>query len=226
MRKAGIVVLISVAIAAAALLTGRWGAAASARHGENAAQQPPDISGIWGPRFLQSLAESAPMLPAARKIFDELDREHDPLVQCEPPGIPRLMNLAFPFEVVQTPKIVYFLMEYDHMVRRVFIGAEHPKALDPTWLGHSIGHWEGRTLVVDTVGYDDRTWLDMRGHPHSDALHTIERFTLSEDGRSLEYAVTIDDPKMYSKPWQAVTKSHARRPDMVIQEFVCEPEPS
>lgn len=184
--------------------------------------QPPDLSGIWGARFVQSINENPPMLPETLKRFNERNTDEDPLNLCQPPGIPRLMNLAFPFEIVQTPKVVYFLMEYDQHVRRVFIDGKHLENADPTWHGHSIGHWEGRTLVVDTVGFNEDTWLDMRGHLHSDALHVIERFTLSDDGKSLKHEVTIDDPKMYSKPWQGETKSHQRRTDLVIQEFICE----
>lgn len=186
------------------------------------ATAPPDLSGIWGASFVQSLADNPPMLPETVKLFNALKPEDDPFAKCKPPGIPRLMDTAFPFEIVQTPKVVYFLMEYGQHVRRVYIDGKHPQDPDPTWLGHSIGHWEGRALVVDTVGFNDQTWLDMRGHLHSDALHVIERFTLSDDGKSLKHEVTIDDPKMYSKPWQSVTKSHQRRPEMVIQEFICE----
>jgi hypothetical protein len=211
-----------MAVAAALLVAGAAGACQS-RPAPAPAPATPNLAGVWGPRFVQSIAENPPMLPETLAAFKALDVDNkDPLAICKPPGIPRLMNLAFPFEIVQTPQIVYFLFEYDQHVRRVFIGGTHPKDMDPTWLGHSIGHWEGQTLVVDTVGFNDQTWLDMRGHLHSDALHIIERFTRSEDGKSLKHEVTIDDPKMYSKPWQGLTKSHTFRPDLKIQEFVCE----
>lgn len=183
---------------------------------------PPDLSGIWGPRFVQSLAEDAPLLPAAEAKYKAGDPNDDPIARCEPPGIPRLMNLAFPFEIVQTPKVVYILFEYDHFVRRVFIGGTHPADLDPMWLGHSIGHWDGGTLVVDSVGFREESWLDMRGHPHTEQLHVIERFTRSEDGKSLKHEVTIDDPGAYTKPWPAVTKSHQLRNEIPIEEFVCQ----
>lgn len=208
--------------AAAAMAACQAQPAAQAVAAAQAAGQAPNLAGVWGPRFVQSIAEDPPMLPDTLKAYKALDTDDDPLSHCKPPGIPRLMNLAFPFEIVQTPEIVYFLFEYDQHVRRVFINGTHPKELDPTWHGHSIGHWEGQTLVVDTVGFNDQTWLDMRGHLHSDALHVIERFTRSEDGKSLKHEVTIDDPKMYAKPWQAVTKSHQLRPELKIQEFICE----
>ncbi len=201
-------ILLSVGLAAPA-------AQDTARH--------PNLSGIWGPRFVQSINDDPPMRPETRARFLAQKGEDDPLNRCEPPGIPRLMNLAFPFEIIQTDAVVYFLFEYDQHTRRVFIDGTHPPNLDPLWLGHSVGRWEGDTLVVDTVGFNDSTWLDMRGHLHSDALHVIERFTRSADGQSLVHEVTIDDPKMYERPWPGLTKTHALRPDMRIQEFICEP---
>ncbi len=189
-----------------------------------AAGRPPDISGVWGPAFVQSLAENPPFLPDGLKRFNSTKPEDDPLGKCMPPGIPRLMNLAFPFEVIQTPKVVYFLMEYGQHVRRIYINGKHPDSPDPTWHGYSTGHWEGRTLVVDTIGFNEDTWLDMRGHPHSDALHIIERYTLSQDGKSLKQEATIDDPKMYSKPWQTAASTHPKMPDTThIEEYICVP---
>lgn len=183
----------------------------------------PDISGIWGPRFVESLAEDPPLLPDAAKAFAQLQPESDPLARCKPPGLTRLMNLAFQFEIVQTPEVVYFLMEYGQHVRRIYIGGTHPVDPFPTWFGHSIGHWEGRTLVVDTIGFNDQSWLDMRGHPHSEALHVVERYTLSDDGRNLSAAMVIDDPAVYSKPWDTVTKTYSRSAGPIL-EYICEAE--
>ncbi|HWK74485.1 MAG TPA: hypothetical protein VNQ81_09470 [Povalibacter sp.] len=208
-------------IAATAAACGQSSPTSQAAPDATPADSPPDISGTWGARFVQSLSDNPPMLPETEKLFNELKPEEDPLAICKPPGIPRLMNLAFPFEIVQTPKVVYLLMEYGQHVRRVYIDGQHPENPDPTWLGHSIGHWEGRSLVIDTVGFNDQSWLDMRGHPHSEALHLIERYTLSEDGQSLQYDVTIDDPEMYAKPWQSVSKTH-RRSNQPILEYICE----
>lgn len=182
----------------------------------------PDISGIWFARFVGRLAPNPPLLPAARTMLDKRTPEEDPMAKCLPPGVPRVMSTAFPIEIVQTPGRVTILLEYDHYVRRIFTdGRPHPPDLDPTWLGHSIGHWEGKTLVVDTVGLNDKTWLDEAGHPHSEALHVVERFTRSDDGKSLEHHVTIDDPQMYAQPWTS-SKTYAFRTDMAIMEWVCE----
>jgi hypothetical protein len=223
----GFVLALSVATAVcgqtAPASAGKTSAPAAAKTSAPAAGKAVDISGIWGPAFVQSLSEDTPLLPAAQKQYSSTKPEDDPLGKCMPPGIPRLMNLLFPFEVLQTPKVVYFLMEYGQHTRRIFIDGKHPADLDPTWHGHSIGHWEGRTLVVDTIGFNEDTWLDMRGHPHSDALHVIERYTLPDDGQSLKQEVTIDDPKMYSKPWQTVSTTHKRAPTSEIHEFICVP---
>ncbi len=181
----------------------------------------PNLQGLWGPAFVQSLGEDAPMLPENYKRYKSLENADDPIDSCIPPGVPRVMNLAFPFEILQTPKVVYILLEYDQTTRRIYLNSKHPPDPDPTWLGHSIGWWEGKTLVVETIGQNPDTWLDMRGHLHSDKMKLIERFTRSDDGKSLTYQIIIDDPTMYSKPW-GLTKTHQLRPDMTINEFICE----
>lgn len=183
--------------------------------------QSVDLSGTWGPRFVYALDPNPPMLPDTVKRFKAADPDDDPLRHCKPPGVPRITNMAFPFEIVQTPAVVYLLFEYDQHTRRVFIGATHPADLDPTWFGHSIGRWEGNTLVVDTVGFLPDTWLDMRGHLHSERMRVEERFTRSADGRTLTHQITIDDPAMYAKPW-GITKTHMLWTDQRIQEFICE----
>lgn len=214
MKSSGI--LLSITMAMLAVAGTACGQAAAP-----AAASPPDISGIWGGRVTPSLADAPPLLPDAAKLFEKRTPEEDPLAICKPPGIPRLMDLAFQFEIVQTPKVVYFLMEYGQHVRRIYINGTHPADLDPTWFGHSIGHWEGRTLVVDTIGFNDQSWLDMRGHPHGEKLHVVERYTLADDGKSLKREATIDDPEMYSKPWETVTKSYPRSQG-AMQEYICE----
>lgn len=214
------IALVTALIAVAVVGCGKSAAPPVAEASVPAA--PPDLSGVWGAKVIGSLSEDPPFLPEALQAFNSLKPEDDPLAICKPAGIPRLMNTNFAMEIVQTPTVVYFLMEYDQAVRRVHMNGKHPENPEPGWYGHSIGRWEGQTLVVDTVGFNDLTWLDIRGHPHSEALHTTERFTLSEDGKDLRYEVTIDDPKMYSKPWQTVAKSFPRRPDLQIQEFICE----
>lgn len=187
-----------------------------------AAQAVPDISGVWLGRFTPRLAPDPPLLPAAAAIVQTRKPEDDPMGVCVPPGVPRVMSTAFPIEILQTPGRVTILLEYDHFVRRVYTDERpHPAELEPTWMGDSIGRWEGDTLVVETVGIDERTWLDERGLPHSDALKVTERFRKSPDGKSLSHEITLDDPKMYARPWTS-SKTYIAKPDMRIMEFVCQ----
>jgi len=122
---------------------------------------------------------------------------------------------------VQLPDEVVILFEYDHFVLHIYTdGREHPKNVDPTWMGDSIGKWEGDTLVVDTVGLTDKSWLDQVGHPHSDALHVVERIRRVDHG-TLQDDFTIDDPKAYTRPWtgQLIFKL---RTGWDLMEYICE----
>ncbi|HEY2646391.1 MAG TPA: hypothetical protein VGI34_05435, partial [Candidatus Acidoferrales bacterium] len=126
----------------------------------------------------------------------------------------------FPMEVIQTPKSIFFYFEYDHIVREVFMdGRKHPDDITPTYMGHAIGHWEGDILVVDTVGFNDKTWLDRVGHPHSDQLHVVERFHRT-DQNNLEIDITMDDPKALAKPWNAHF-GFMLEPKWDIEELAC-----
>ncbi len=148
-------------------------------------------------------------------------RSEDPILSCIPPGVPRIMLLPFPMQIVQTPGEVVMLFEYDHHVRHIFLDRrEHRQDLGPTWMGDSIGRWDGDTLVVDTTGLNDKTWLDQVGHPHSDALHVVERLR-RVDHDTLQDDVTIDDPRAYTKSWtgQQVFKL---KPAWHLFEYICE----
>jgi hypothetical protein len=125
----------------------------------------------------------------------------DPEARCLPPGIPRMQATPFPFQIYQLPDRVMFLYEGGaHVWRIVYMNRPHPKDVEPTYLGDSVGHWEGDTLVVDVVGFNERTWLDQDGHPHSDKLHVMERYT-RVDELTLRYEFTIDDPGAYAAKW-------------------------
>jgi len=145
----------------------------------------------------------------------------DPILNCSPPGVPRVMLLPFPMQIVQTRDEVVMLFEYDHFVRQIHLDRqEHPKNLDPSWMGDSVGRWEGGTLLVDTVGLNDRTWLDQVGHPHSDALHVVERLRRLNHN-ALEDEITIDDRKAYTKSWTG-KQVFSLRPSWTLAEYVCE----
>ncbi len=126
---------------------------------------------------------------------------NDPVqLYCDPPGIPRIYNYPWQLTLLQTPKVVYILYEFTRTWRSVAMERGHPKDPDSTWLGDSVGRYEWDTLVVDTIGFNDKTWLDHPGHPHTDALHIIERFRRL-DHDTLEILFTVDDPRAYTKPF-------------------------
>jgi hypothetical protein len=123
-------------------------------------------------------------------------------------------------QIVQVPGRV--IMFFGRNVRQIYIdGRQHPLNLKPLWMGHSIGKWEGETFVIDTIGISDRTWLDRMGHPHSDALHLVERFRRDSPDR-LDLDMTIDDPKAYTKAWTAQRTFRLRPPTSELGEAVCE----
>jgi len=128
----------------------------------------------------------------------------DPQVlYCEPPGVPHIYLWPIKTKFIQTPQAVYILHELGPYYRVVWLNSKHPEDPDPQWWGHSIGSYEnGDTLVVDTVGFTDKTWLDQMGHPHTERLHLIERYKRVDES-TLELRMTIDDPGAYTKPWDA-----------------------
>ncbi len=186
----------------------------------------PDLSGVWqggGPvgDIAQGLApgETIPILPAAKALMDKRDSRNDPEANCLPTGIPRIA--PYPWRIVQTPTHIFFLFEGNiHSYRQIFMNGKHPEDPDPTWYGHSIGSWDGDTLVVDTVGFNDKFWFDFKGHPHTEQLHTIERYTRKDLG-TLENKVTIIDPGDYSRPF-TLTFTARLRPHEELMEYICQ----
>ncbi len=147
---------------------------------------------------------------------------NDPVYHgCVPPGVPRVYLHPFPLQIVQIPGQVTILYEYDNLSRRIYTdGQAHNTDLPPTWMGDSIGKWEGDTLVVDTTNFNDKTWLDRIGHPHSAALHLVERFR-RVDPKNLQIELTIEDPKAYTKPWTAHL-FYQLQPGWKLLELFCE----
>ena len=137
------------------------------------------------------------------------------------PGVPRITYMAFPFQIHQTPKYVGISYEYNHATRLIYLdGSRHPNGLD-FWMGDSRGHWEGDSLVVDVTNFNDKTWFDKAGNFHSDALHVIERYTKTAPDH-LTYEVTIEDPKVFMRPWKMSMPVY-RRMEQNIQllEYEC-----
>jgi hypothetical protein len=129
---------------------------------------------------------------------------------------------TFPFEIIQSPKRVLIMYERDHEIRQIWTdGREHPKDFGHNWMGHSIGHWEGDTLVTDTIGLNDLTWLDKAGHVHSDQLHLIERLRRVEPGK-LRLDITFDDPKTFTKQWTAFRYFYLKPDWEIEEEILCE----
>ena len=190
----------------------------------------PDLSGVWlgsgsdsadiaDPKSLKPGSE-VDMLPwAADKVKHRLSKQ-DPEANCLPAGVPR--GSPYPWRILQTKTHYFILYEGNiHSFRQIFMdGRSHPADPDPTWYGDSIGHWEGNTLVVDTVGFNDKFWFDYKGHPHTEQLHTIERYTRTDLGH-MSIEVTIDDPGAYTKPFTTV--GHATlMPGTELLEYICQ----
>jgi hypothetical protein len=202
----------------------------------------PDLSGIWqivrpthapsgtgltGLEYYLPEGFKLPYRPAAEALYNK--RHYDqlgagrPSDHCLPHSVPDAMLPASPFKIVMTPTLTAILFEEFTQYRQIFTdGRTFPTDPNPTWFGYSIAHWEGDTFVVDSRGFNDRTWLDDSGHPHSDALHTIERFRRPTFGQ-LDLDVTIDDPKSYTKPWN-VALHFGLLADTELIENVCENE--
>jgi len=182
----------------------------------------PDLSGVWYAQRTVDAGKPEP-LPWAQALLRERTANNGkdaPGARCLPRGITNAGAL-FPFRLVQTPTLLVMLFEDDiPSHRQVFLdGRGHPKDPNPMWMGHSIGHWEGDTLVIDTVGFDDRSWLDTQGHPHTEMLRVIERFRRPDLGH-LEIEFTIDDPGAYAKSWKIIRASELDTADDV-GEYVC-----
>ena len=201
----------------------------------------PDLSGTWESEggYFGNLARDLkpgelPIQPWAAALVTERAanlHKDDPMVACLPPGVPRIdmggsPAMPHPFKVVQTPTLVVLLYETstNQTFRQVFLdGRSLPKDPQPTWLGYSVGHWEGETLVVNTNGFNGRAWLDTaQGHPQTEAARVTERFTRKDVGH-LEIDITIDDPKAYLKPWRANVPVHLLADSDLIETF-CENE--
>jgi hypothetical protein len=192
--------------------------------------QTPDFNGVWLPKAVYDIAAGVdvPLLPGSKAKFEENSaaKQSETDRRCLPPGVPRIMLMPRPFEIVQTPSRILFLYEGGaHVWRQVWMdGRAHAKDPNPDWLGHSIGHWESGhgdapTLVADSIGFNDKTWLDDAGHPHTEQLHVIERFTRTS-ATAMRYEITIDDPGAYARPWTA-RSTLSFRPGQRLEEDIC-----
>jgi len=159
---------------------------------------------------------------AAKKVLESFNRRgiDDPTSVCLPAGVPRSVMLGlFPQKWIQTPKGIVILYEYMNTFRTIPLNAKHPDDLLPGYMGDSVGHWEGDTLVVDVIGFNDKTWLAGTGTFHSEDLHVVERYT-RVDKDQINYEVTMTDPKVLTKPW-TLRSTIMLREGTRLEEYIC-----
>ena len=203
----------------------------------NGSLAPPrqDFSGVYQGHYHLVLKPTdggaIPLQPWAEALYKKrLDAQKagqpidDGTASCLPPGVPRIMVYPYPMEIVQTPTHIIMIIEAGGVDRYIWTdGRGHPDAgeLYPTYNGHSIGRWEGDTLVIDTVGLNDAGSLDVSGLPKTSALHVIEHIRRIPGSRNLEDLITLDDPKTYTKVWTG-RSLFDWRPNITLTEYVCE----
>ena len=187
----------------------------------------PDLSGVWSPdrAFIYNIetslkkGEKLPIQPWAEKLAAQRMSKDDPEANCLPTGVPRMA--PYPWRIVQTPTHLFFLFEGNiHSYRQIFIdGRPHLKDPDPTWYGDSIGSWDGDTLVVDSIGFNDKFLFDFAGHPHTEQLHVVERFRRPDLGH-LDIEATITDPGAYTRPFTMYGHSVLQQ-NAELFEYIC-----
>jgi hypothetical protein len=203
----------------------------------------PDLQGVW--QVLNTAAwdvqaHSARLgVPAGRSVVEgdeipyqpwALARKNenyeqratlDPESKCLLSGVPRITYMPYPFQILQQRDKVNFVYEYNHTMRNVYLTNPHPEGPIDWWMGDSRGRWEGNTLVVDVIHFNDQTWFDRAGNFHSDALHVVERYTPT-DATHMLYEVTIDDPKVFTRPWKMSMTLYRRvEPLADLLEYEC-----
>jgi hypothetical protein len=239
--------VISLAIVLALGVThGQLGAAQDGTSAAAYPKGPGSLEGVWiNAKYLSTARYTArerairtsdgaspPLLPAAaalleKRLADDMDKGKafgNTVSQCLPGGMPEMMfgSSQYPVQILENAGQVTVLFEEQNHFSIIFLNSTHPKDPDPSYMGHSVGHWEGDTLVVDTIGLNDHTTIDMVGTPHTEALHLVERMRrIAKD--QLEITVRLEDPGAFSKPWEAKT-TYKPAPAMKqhIEEYICE----
>jgi hypothetical protein len=185
----------------------------------------PDLNGVWQipytPDMSRALGGKLPYTPRGEAGFKNYDpAQFDYTGHCLPPGLTRAINTPDPIEISQTKDNVVILFEgFSSFITVHTDGRPHPK-LEPTWFGNSVGRWEGDTLVIDTIGFNDKTRLDTIGHVHSDQMHVIQRFT-RKDATHIAFEITVEDPVMYTEPFTN-KRTFTLQPKWDLMEYVCE----
>jgi len=209
-----------------------------------AADGKPNLAGIWQvlnpANFDIQDHQAQPGVPAGQGIVEgneipyqawalekkkanfKVRASADPEAKCFLPGVPRITYQGLPFQIFQDSKGLSVLYEYAHANRDIYTnGTPHPKGPIEWWLGDSRGHWEGDTLVVDAVHFNDETWFDHAGNFHSEDLHVVEKYSLA-DADHINYQATIEDPKVFTRPWSINTVLYRRKEKNVqLLEYEC-----
>ncbi len=193
----------------------------------------PDFSGVWQvTRYERSIrtveGKLPPLQPAAKQVYEQniAGRKQLPprsdMSRCVPPGTPRIMWAPLPMMILQTARKITFVHEYQHLLRHIYLdeALPAPADVDPTYMGESVGRWDGDTLVVETVGVNGKTTLDREGMPHSESMRVTERLRLIDSGKRLEDLVKIDDPQTFTASW-AARVVFERKPDVELKEYNC-----
>ena len=193
----------------------------------------PDFQGVWQHPYVPDMSKDRenqkgagelPFTKAGADNYKNYDvAKFDYTGHCLPFGLLRSVNVGgYPIQVMQNSTYLAMLFEQNTWFHVVYMDErDHPKNLDPTWFGNSIGRWDGDTLVIDTVGFNGRTRLDTIGHPHSDRMHVVQRFTYT-DPDHIAYEVTIDDPVYYTSPWKNTRTFWRMQPGEELIEYSCE----
>src|SRR5215472_19159985 len=189
------------------------------------ASSAPDLTGVWLIDHFQPAifpkGTTPPLTPWGEERYKKADTKvNDPNLACLPHGLPRLMYVPLPMQIFQVPDMVLIYVEAGNQLRQIHMNRGHKDDIGPTYNGDSIAKWDGDTLVVDTTGFNDVTWLDHAGLPHSEELHLVERIR-RVDHDTLIDNFTIEDPKAYTKPWTASQTYHLK-PGWEIAEYVCD----
>jgi hypothetical protein len=190
----------------------------------------PDLSGNWQPNAIRENVDmigagvEIPLLPGPKALYDQRKAslsKDDPEARCLPPGVPRMSTTPYPWSILQVKDQIWIVYEGGaHIWRKIFMdGRPHDPQVVETWLGDSIGHWEGDTLVVETVGQNDITWIDESGIPHSSEMKVTERISRPDFGH-LAIEHIIDDPKTFSKPWTFTTHPSLLKGELI--GYICQ----
>jgi hypothetical protein len=161
-----------------------------------------------------------PQAAAKKKDNQEHWLERDPEIKCYLPGVPRATYMPYPFQILQSSSAVFIAYEYAGAVRNVYLKDPGPPPVD-SWMGQSVGHWEGDTLAVDVTGFNDQTWFDRAGDFHSEALHVVERYTRTAPD-VISYEATIEDPQTFTRTWKVSMPLHRRvEKNAQLMDFKC-----